>query len=287
LSTASSHFDPHAAAPHPPELYDVAGTINNVPTVDAVTDEHIAEYHQLGFIGIESAFDAEQVAAARGGIADLIMGKTTDAGFDGVQFEAHIKDELDRMDASQRSDHVRKLMHFLDYEPRLRDIAFDAKLIDLITRLMGGRAPTMVQDMALLKPPRGREKPWHQDKAYFDYPTPMQVVGVWIALDDATIENGCMHLLPASHRDGPAIHFQRRDWQLCDTDVLGQQCVAAPLKPGGMLVFDGLLKHGTPSNHSSARRWAVQFHYGPEGIARVPQQQRLDVFGSEGKGVQC
>ncbi|WP_269542094.1 phytanoyl-CoA dioxygenase family protein [Cerasicoccus fimbriatus] len=39
----------------------------------------------------------------------------------------------------------------------------------------------------------GREKPWHQDKAYFDFPLNDRVVGVWIALGEATVANGCMH----------------------------------------------------------------------------------------------
>ena len=58
--------------------------------------------------------------------------------------------------------------------------------------------------MALLKPPRGREKPWHQDHAYFNLPLDTPIVGVWIALDEATPENGCMHVIPGSHREGRA-----------------------------------------------------------------------------------
>jgi hypothetical protein len=97
----------------------------------------------------------------------------------------------------------------------------------------------MFQDMALLKPPMlGREKPWHQDHAYFDYPLGTPIVGVWIALDEATVENGCMQFLPGQHRD-PIIHFQRRDWQICDSTILGRESVAAPLKPGGILAVCG------------------------------------------------
>jgi hypothetical protein len=133
-------------------------------------------------------------------------------------------------------------------------------------KLIGDKEPEMFQDMALVKPPRlGREKPWHQDHAYFDYPLGMPVLGVWIALDAATIENGCMQLLPGRHREGPITHFQRRDWQICDNVIMGTKSVAAPLPPGGLLLFDGLLPHGTPHNSSANRRRALQFHYAPAG----------------------
>ena len=49
----------------------------------------------------------------------------------------------------------------------------------------------------------GREKPWHQDKAFFEIDVTSPVVGVWIALDEATPDNGCMHVIPGSHLEGP------------------------------------------------------------------------------------
>ncbi len=105
---------------------------------------------------------------------------------------------------------------------------------------------------------------------------------------EATIENGCMQFLPGQHKIGPRIHFQRRDWQICDTDILGQRSVAAPLKPGGLLFFNGLLPHGTPHNSSEKRRRALQFHYAPADAAQNPDsEERLKHFGSEGKDVTC
>ena len=145
----------------------------------------------------------------------------------------------------------------------------------------------MFQDMALLKPPSGREKPWHQDKAYFTYTKETPVVGVWIAIDAATTENGCMRLRTGTHRAGPMIHFQRRDWQICDTDARDGEVVAAPLQPGGLLLFDGLLQHGTPYNPTGQRRRAVQYHYAPASAQKTADEERLALFGSEGKNVQC
>jgi len=176
----------------------------------------------------------------------------------------------------------------VNHEARLKAISHHAKVLAAVRKLMGDREPEMFQDMCLVKPPRlGREKPWHQDHAYFDYPLGTPVVGTWIALDAATIENGCMQLLPGRHREGPIVHFQRRDWQICDNVILGTRSVAAPLPPGGMLFFDGLLPHGTPHNASANRRRALQFHYAPAGITKTTAEERMKHFGSEGKNVSC
>ena len=157
-----------------------------------------------------------------------------------------------------------------------------------VVRRIIGEEPMLFQDMALLKPPRvGREKPWHQDHAYFDLELRTRVVGVWIALDPATTGNGCMLVKPGSHLQGPVVHFKRRDWQICDTDVDPLGTLAVPLEPGGCLFFSSFMQHGTAPNTSDQRRRAVQFHYRPAGAELTSLEQRMAVFGSEGKDVTC
>ncbi len=173
---------------------------------------------------------------------------------------------------------------------RLKAISHHPKLLRAMEPLMGGAKPEMFQDMALIKPPLlGREKPWHQDKAYFEYPIGTPVVGTWISPSTrpATIANGCMQILPGRHQEGPILHFQRRDWQICDNVIMGTKSVAVPLKPGGLLFFDGMLPHGTPHNSSPKRRRALQFHYLPEGVTKIGSEERLKNFGGEGKNVTC
>jgi phytanoyl-CoA hydroxylase len=273
------------APEHAPELYAHDAVAEKVNGLDAITDEHIAFYRQEGYLAVENAFTAEEVKAGLDGLIHLIMGGNPE--FNGVSFEAKAKEILPTLGPDARQDAVRKLMYFVDYEERLRAMSHAPKLVKIVERLIGGKA-TMFQDMALLKPPRlGREKPWHQDHAYFDFPLGTRVLGVWIALDEATLDNGCMRVQPRKHLDGPAIHFKRRDWQICDTEIMGRKCVAAPLKPGGLLLFDGLLPHGTPTNHSPSRRRALQFHYAPHDVQKCPTEERLAHFGSEGKDVSC
>lgn len=278
-------YDPGAEM-HDPDLYHHDSLAEKVDGLENLTDEHFDFYRENGYLAIENAFTPDEVEAGLAGLMHLIMGGNPE--FDGIMFEAKAQEILDTLGPEARQDAVRKLMYFVDYDDRLKHLSHHPKLIGLVERLFGEKA-VMFQDMALLKPPRmGREKPWHQDHAYFDFPLETRVAGVWIALDEATVENGCMRVLAGQHRSGPVIHFKRRDWQICDTDVKGRSgVVAAPLKPGGLLLFDGLLPHGTPHNNSPARRRALQFHYRNASSQKWSQEERLAVFGSEGKDVEC
>jgi phytanoyl-CoA hydroxylase len=277
-------FDAAEAIPHAPDLYAYQRLADVVPGFDAVGDDEIEHYHRDGFLSIEHGFDGAEVAAAGDGLADLVMGRYPH--FDGIQFERGTRARLAQMSLEERQDAVRKLMWFTPVEPRLDALARHPRLLALVERIIGA-PPVMFQDMAMLKPPGGREKPWHQDKAYFTYTPDTPVVGVWIAIDAATAENGCMRLRTGSHRAGPIIHFQRRDWQICDTDARDGEVAAAPLPPGGILLFDGLLQHGTPYNPTGERRRAVQYHYAPAGAVKTADEERLALFGSEGKNVEC
>ncbi|MFD7159611.1 helix-turn-helix domain-containing protein [Kribbella sp. NPDC059898] len=93
--------------------------------------------------------------------------------------------------------------------------------------------------------------------------------------------------LPGSHTEGPVPHFLRRDWQLCDDEVQVARDTVVPLPRGGILFFHGLLHHGTPANRTGTRRRAVQLHYLPAGVVDIAEARRLEIFGSEGKGVSC
>lgn len=277
-------FDAAAALPHAPDLYAYQRLADYAASFDAITTADHERFRRDGYLAIMQGFTDAEVAAAGDGLTDLVMGRYPD--FTGIQFERGARDRLAHMSLEERQDAVRKLMWFTAVEPRLAALAQHPRLLALVQRLLGER-PVLFQDMALLKPPGGREKPWHQDKAYFTYTVQTPVVGVWIAIDEATTENGCMRLRPGTQQAGPTIHFQRRDWQICDTEGRETEVVAVPLQPGGLLLFDGLIQHGTPVNPTSQRRRAVQYHYTPASAQQTADEERLALFGSEGKNVEC
>ncbi len=286
VAAPERQFDDGLSGEFPQGLYDSTGIVTGVDGFDAVTDAHVARFHEQGYLIVENAFTAQEVQIALEGLFHLLSGAVEE--FDGVQYErASAGVAIEDMSVEEKQDYVRKFMSFVDYDERLNELAHHPLLLALVERLIG-EAPVLFQSMALLKPPRlGRDKPWHQDAAYFQIELDAKVVGCWIALDEATIENGCMVIAPGSHLNGPVVHFRRRDWQICDTDVDNSGAVAVPLKPGGLLIFQSLLHHGTPPNDSGLRRRALQFHYRPQSAPLTSQEERLAIFGGEGLGAKC
>jgi phytanoyl-CoA hydroxylase len=284
-SLDEARFDEFAAVSYDGGLYAQHGLAATFEAGDALTEEQVGAYEEQGFLALEHLLAPDEVQSSLAGLLDLIDGRYP--GFRHIQFEAGARAVLGGMAAEEKQDLVRKIFSFAAYEPRLKAIAEHPRLVDAARRLLG-EEPLLFEDKALIKPPRiGREKPWHQDHAYWNLPLGTRAVTAWIALDAATVENGCLFVIPGSHREGPVVHFRRRDWQICDTHVPTSRVVAAPLAPGGCLFFDSLLQHGTPANSSPQRRRALQFVYVPASAARISQEQRLAVFGGEGKGVTC
>ncbi len=281
----ATNFDTGTTEGYDRGLYVHEATAEPLFGLDAVDDAQVARYGEQGYLAVEQAIPEVMIDEAKAALADLVAGRNEQ--FNGLLYEASAKGrELAEMSEAERADLIRKVAGFVNHDDRLKALAEHQPLIDVVERLMG-EPSKLTQDMALLKPPRiGREKPWHQDHAYFNIPVDARVVGVWIALDEATVENGCMFLLPGEHRE-PIVHFKRRDWQICDTEMRGRKATAVPLKPGGLLLFDSLLPHGTPSNDSTKRRWALQYHYAPATAPEIEVAQRLAVFGDEGKDVTC
>ncbi len=280
-----AEIDQEVGGECPPGLYRAQQAADGLNGFAAVDDHQIALFRQQGYLVIHDAFTDAEVKAALAGLLDLIGGAYP--AYHGIQYEKNTRDRVAALPSAQKQDAIRKLWKMVEYEQRITALAQHPQLIALMTRLVGD-TPELFQDQALLKPPLiGREKPWHQDNAYFNLPPETLVVGVWIALDQATPENGCMFVIPGSHREGPVIHFKRRDWQICDTDVAADHAWSVPLQPGGCLIFHGLLHHGTPPSRSPQRRRALQFHYRPAGTTQIAPEQRLAVFGSEGKDVSC
>ncbi len=271
---------------HAPDLYDYSSIAECLDGLDSIDDAALARYHEQGFLAVNNAFTPAEVADGINGLIDLIAERNPD--FSIIQFHTSVRDRLASLTLEERLNNVRKIGQFTDYDQRLKDIAFHPKLMRVVEAILGAKAE-LYQSMALIKPPRGREKPWHQDHAYFDLTLDTKVVGVWIALDEATMENGCMRVVPGRKMRGVHPHFMIRDWQLCDdqSQSFKSQTLAVPLKPGGCLIFDSFLPHGTPSNHTPLRRKALQYHYLPAGTSRTPKEARLEIWGSEGKDVSC
>ena len=238
MTSAQPIIDDGVHADYVPDLYRYDAEAQQVARFTDIGPEQLDFFHQQGYLVIAEAFSPAQVADAADAVYDLIDGKQPE--FRGVQLEVSAQGK--KLTGAARRKAVRKLMSFVDWDERFRPLATDPDLLDVLTRLMDD-TPVLFQEMALLKPPGGREKPWHQDCAYFNYPLGTTIIGVWIALDHADANNGCLHILPGTHREGPVNHFKRRDWQICDTDVQAERDVRRAPRPWRL---PALARHDPP-----------------------------------------
>lgn len=123
-----------------------------------------------------------------------------------------------------------------------------------------------MQSMLFVKPPNFQGQAWHQDEIYI--PTrDRSLIGAWIAIDDATIENGCLWILPGSHRQGYL--YPQHDHENPDEFDFGKESfgfedtgeVPVEVKAGTVVFFNGYLLHRSRKNRSHIYRRVLVNHY--------------------------
>lgn len=140
----------------------------------------------------------------------------------------------------------------------------------------------MFQSMFILKNPGAWGQPWHQDSYYFNFDQQPQV-GLWLAISEATLENGCLSVLPGSHGRSILEHHPDRRREGANhgfMEVLGlDESTAVPvlMAPGDLLVFHSYLLHRSVDNQGGSRRAAMVYHYGRAGSRNLnpPEVQLL------------
>lgn len=252
-----------------------------IPTIRDLTHEHVKQFWNQGYLVIDRLLEEDEIQQSLEALMDILNGASQEAKIQFVR-KRELLHTLEEIEYA-----ARKISEYVDHVPRLKAIASHPDMLSMLEKLFHEK-PKLVQDQAHLKPPCGGvEKPWHQDMAYGPLAFDKSVIGCWIALDPAELDNGCMHVIPYSHREGGSPHFAVRDWQLCDLSVAVDRDVAVPLQPGGVLVFSGLLHHGTPPNFSIKRRRALQFHFAPESARKLTPQEYKRMFTNEMTGAEC
>jgi phytanoyl-CoA hydroxylase len=135
-----------------------------------------------------------------------------------------------------------------------------------VAKSIGFEDPVILQSMYIFKPPRiGGEVVCHQDSTYL-YTEPESCVGFWFALEDATLENGCMQFIPGAHRQPlKKRNYRRADGTLV-TETLDdepwpeEQRVPVEASTGTLVVFDGRAPHLSEANRSATSRHAYTLH---------------------------
>ena len=169
--------------------------------------------------------------------------------------------------AQNPEDRVSKVFR-LHRDSVFKKFAERTDLLDLIQDLLGPDIDCFLSQF-IFKNRGAMGQPWHQDSFYFPFDKKPQV-GIWLAVTEATLENGCLHVLPGSHRE--PIHEHIRDrrpeanygyTEIVDHDM--SRAISVLMNPGDLLVFHSHLMHCSTDNVSNGIRAAMVWHYTPAG----------------------
>ncbi|XP_064164755.1 phytanoyl-CoA dioxygenase domain-containing protein 1 isoform X1 [Anguilla rostrata] len=183
-------------------------------------------------------------------------------------FEKGVFDEKGDFNVARECS-LNKIGHALHaYEPLYKNVTHSQKVQNMVKKL-GLRSPVILQSMYIFKQPGiGGEVTPHQD-ATFLYTEPLgRVMGLWIALEDATLQNGCLWFIPGSHKNGitrrmvrtPKGSFPLTDFVGTEQNYDDKLFVPAPVKKGGLVLIHGEVVHRSAQNVSNHSRHVYTFH---------------------------
>lgn len=226
--------------------------------VTSFTPDMKHSYDEKGFLVVERLFSDEDLAGVRQQIDDLIA--NPDDPPEGVT----VGREGDTEEGSKGTGAVRGGAFLVRFIPYFQDFARTPKLLEYVRGLLGPRVKVF-RDQMLLKPPGGQAKPVHQDQSYFQVMPVNDLVTAWIALDEATLDNGCMTYVPGSHRHGifpVGADPKRPVHHIPDTGDLDlPEPVSCPVPAGSIIFHHGCALHASANNNTDTWRKALVFHY--------------------------
>jgi hypothetical protein len=211
-----------------------------------LTDKEVASFHELGFVMPNFKLPKATIAAMRQAYDELLERNAGAAGFDpDFVLGPHL--------ATPGAQGTKGDTKWLDF-------ARDPDVLAMVAQVAG--PDLILWGMTLFGKPagEGKETPWHQDGDYYPI-EPLETVSVWIAIDDATPENGCLRYMPGSHKERRIFpHHWVEDPDLTLTQVLDPEwyekdrAVEVVREAGQIAIHDVYMAHQSAPNRSDKRR---------------------------------
>src|SRR3954462_9447109 len=217
-----------------------------------LSTEEVARYKQDGWVRPQFRLPEAQVAQMREALDDLI------ARNPGVRPEKLVSAHIE----GDNGEGVHGSKAFLD-------LALDPQIVELVSGVTGDDVILWGCHVFCKPPGDGYETPWHQDGHYWPI-RPLANCTVWVALEASDKDNGCLRVIPGSHREKRLwdhLHEDRSDLTLQQRLAPGTfdeaTAVDIELQPGEMSLHDVYMIHGAQPNTSSRRRTGVALRYMP------------------------
>ena len=240
-----------------------------------VTDDDVAFYRENGYVRFDNVLSTDEVEALREALADAIEHQK------GIARDLAATDETDA-----KADKILQMVNLWQHSEAIRAHAQNPRLAGIASRLTGSPQIHLFHDQALVKPPGpSAPSPWHQDQPYWPSKEP-GMLSCWMALDDVTIERGCMQFIPGSHRWGEfePVSFVGDPDQLYNMLSEEQRAlwhsVPVELKAGDCTWHHGLTFHYTNANTTEQVRRALVTIYIPDGITYAADEKMDHPLGN-------
>ncbi len=257
------------------EIHGFAGSLFS-PSRDldfSLAPEQVAHFHEFGYVSGVRLLDDAQVEILRDELARLTR---RDHPGHALFYEFHSNE-------SANPDTV--LFHALGawrIEPGFHDILWNPRFVRAAEQLLGGPV-RFWHDQLFSKPAKhGGVVAWHQDYSYWTRTKPLQHLTCWIGLDDSTVENGCLHYVPASHTwpllpiTGLAGNMDEVRTVLNEEQLAAFKPVPIELKKGEASFHHALLMHGSYENRSERPRRATVINVFRDGTLSDTNETLLD-----------
>jgi phytanoyl-CoA hydroxylase len=259
-------------------------------TLHTLPAEDLAHYREHGYLLLRGLFAAEAVRRFEARFRELVLEPNLRPA--SLKIVRDVMIAKGAVPAASPLHAVNKLLHFED-DPVLFEYVTDAKLLGAVRGLAGGPLMSVATNVFNKPPGVDGRHPLHQDLLYFPLRPAEKVVGTWTALQPARRENGCLCILPGSHR-GPLHRHAEPDWEHLNRYFFGVEDadrdarVHLEMEPGDTLLFHPLLLHGSGRNRSSDFRRAISAHFARVDCDRLPgpspQREHFRTLGPQRPG---
>jgi phytanoyl-CoA dioxygenase PhyH len=246
-------------------IHGMAGKLFAPLTSDAerelckLSPEQVASYHAKGFVKGPRVLNDAQLEALRDGLEGIRSGENPRLG------------ELYEIDDSWKRAPAENVFHFLGawlIDEAFHDILYHPRTTVPVSQLLDSPQVRFWHDQVFYKPPQHPGVvSWHQDYSYWTRSVPCRHLTVWVALDDATVESGCIHFIPGSHRWELLPALQLLENMDGIKDVLSpeqlEQFQPEPmeLKAGKCSFHHAMTLHGSYGNSADHPRRGVVINY--------------------------
>lgn len=229
-----------------------------------LSQEQLAKYQKDGFIVIEDFLTADELAFWQSALDEAVEKRNGNK----LPDRKEVYGKGDDADKSYYDNVFDQLINLWQDNEKMHKLMLDERLGKMAAQLAGVDGIRIWHDQALIKKPWANPTSWHLNTPYWSF-SDRRALSIWVALDDATYENGCLFFIPGSyHRttfENPGIGKNMGAIFNTYPEFKKSKSVAAPMRAGSCSFHNGLTIHGAHANMTCGFRRAMTCAYMPDG----------------------